>query len=66
MARGAVSSQAGSACLASSPAARLRKHRMSVTNTGTFLGEGLRGQADGAQQIRLLREMRPQAGVLLV
>ena len=35
-------------------------------HAGAFLGEGLGGQADGAQEIRLLREMRPQAGVLLV
>ena len=39
---------------------------MSVTTRGAFLREGLGGQADGAQEIRLLREMRPQAGVLLV
>ena len=28
-------------------------------HAGAFLGEGLGGQADGAQEIRLLREMRP-------
>ena len=38
---------------------------MSVT-TRALLGEGLGGQADGAQEIGLLREMGPQAGVLLV
>jgi hypothetical protein len=35
-------------------------------HTGALAGEGLRRQADGAQEIRLLREMSPQAGVLLV
>jgi hypothetical protein len=35
-------------------------------DAGPFLGEGLGGQADGTQEIRLLRELRPQAGVLLV
>ena len=35
-------------------------------HAGAFLGEGLGGQADGAQEIGLLREMGPQAGVLLV
>src|SRR5215475_6624759 len=31
-----------------------------------FLGEGLRGQAEGTQEIRLLREMLSQARILLV
>ena len=35
-------------------------------HAGAFLGEGLGGQADGAQEIRLLRELLAQAWVLLV
>jgi len=35
-------------------------------HAGAFLGEGLGGQADGAQEIRLLRERLPQAWMLLV
>ena len=66
MARGAVSSQAGSAWRASSPASALAQAQDVRDHARAFLGEGLGGQADGAQEIRLLREMRPQAGVLLV
>ena len=35
-------------------------------HAGAFLDEGFCGQADGTQEIRLLGEMGPQAGVLLV
>jgi hypothetical protein len=35
-------------------------------HAGAFLGEGLGGEADGTQKIRVLREMGPQARVLFV
>ena len=65
MARGAVSRQAvGVAGLLVGSA--LAQTQDVGDHAGACLGEGLGGETDGAQEIGLLRERGPQAGVLFV
>ena len=66
MVRGAVSSQAGSRVGGRLAGGALAQAQDVRDDACAFLREGLGGQADGAQEIRLLREMRPQRRVLLV